>query len=185
MEPAIQDLPNISDFRDLTNIPYLLAGILFIDVFVLFLTRYYGVGGKSLNAWYDNFGLEGIIADVFIILIGFVIAQYIYTTYIAPSYGWMPVAFVALVVAIQVIHDILFYYGVIRPLPTGHNAMIDMYKRYTEENGAAIIGGDAMLMVGSALATFALKSVPDHVAAAVTILTIYTMPHILNTKMLA
>ena len=182
MENSVQDLPNISDYRDLTNIPYLLAGILFIDVLVLFLVRYKGVGGKSLNGWYDNFGLEGVIADVFIILIGFVIGQYVYTHYVAPTYGWSPFLFVSLVVLIQVIHDIAFYYGVILQIPKGHNMMMDMYKFYAEENGGLIIGGDALLMIGSALATFALKSMPDYAAMAVTILTVYTLPYILNTK---
>lgn len=182
MESTVQDLPNISDYRDLSNLPFLLLGILIIDVIVLFLVRYKGVGGKSLNAWYDNFGLEGVIADVFIILIGFVLAQFVYTNYIAPTYGWKPFLFVLLVVLIQVLHDIVFYYGVILPIPKGHNDMIDMYKFYAEENGGLIIGGDALLMIGSALATFGLKSLPDWATTAIGILTVYTLPYILNTK---
>lgn len=179
----INDLPNISDFKDVSILPFLLGGILFVDVFVLFLTRYYQIGGKSLNLWYDTFGLEGVIADVGIIFLGFLLAQYVYSFYVAPLYGWSPFLFVVLLVGIQLLHDVGFYYGVIKPLPKGHNAMIDTYKVYAEENGAQILAGDALLMIGSAIATFGLLSLPVPASIFVSALTIYTLPHILNTKM--
>ena len=185
MEATAKALPNLSEFRDLTHIPYLLAAILFVDVITIFLARYFPekVGGESLNDWYDKFGLEGVIADVFIILIGFVIAQYIYSAYIAPSYGWNPLLFVAVVVGVQLVHDITFYHGVIRQIPTGTNEMMDSYKKYAAENGGLILLGDAFMMAGSAAATFALETAPPFAAMAFVILTVYTLPYILNTRM--
>lgn len=179
----MNDLPNISDFKDVSILPFLLAGILFVDVFVLFLTRYYQVGGKTLNLWYDTFGLEGVIADVGIIFLGFLLAQYLYTFYVAPIYGWSPFLFVVVLVAIQLLHDAAFYYGVIKPIPKGHNAIIDTYKLYAEENGGMILAGDALLMIGSAIATFGLLSIPTPAAIFIGSLTIYALPHILNTRM--
>ena len=179
----INDLPNLSDFTETKNLPFLLAGILLVDVFVLFLTRYYQVGGKSLNLWYDTFGIEGVIADVGIIFLGFLLAQYIYSLYVAPLYGWSPFLFVVVLVGIQLLHDVGFYYGVIKPIPKGHNAMIDVYKLYADENGGKILAGDSLLMIGSALATFGLLSIPVPAAIFMTALTIYALPHILNTKM--
>jgi glutaryl-CoA dehydrogenase len=69
MESAVKDLPNLSEFRDLTHIPYLLLAILLVDTFTMGLTRFMPekVGGETLNLWYNTFGLEGVIADVFII----------------------------------------------------------------------------------------------------------------------
>ena len=185
MEPAAKALPNLSEFKDLTHIPYFLAGILLVDVFVLFLTRYFPekVGGESLNDWYDNFGLEGVIADVFVILLGFLIAQYVYSAYIGPTYGWNPLVFVALLVGIQLVHDVAFYQGVIKQVPTGMNSMMDTYKKYAAENGGLILLGDAFLMIGSAGAIFALETAPPFMAAAAACLTIYALPYILNTKM--
>jgi hypothetical protein len=175
-------LPNISDYRDVHNIPYYILGILIVDVFVLFLVRYMGIGGKSLNVWYDKFGILAVIADVFIILIGFVIAQYIYTIYIMPYYGWNPVVFILLVLFIQIVHDIAFYFLVVLPIPIGHNAMIDMYKAYAKENGSQIIIGDAMLMMASFLVTLGLKYLPTHAVSSIGILTTYTLPYILYTS---
>lgn len=180
---GMNDLPNISDFKDVSVLPFILSGILFVDVFVLFLTRYYQVGGKSLNLWYDTFGLEGVIADVGIIFLGFLLAQYIYSFYIAPLYGWSPFMFVVLLVGVQLLHDVSFYYGVIKPLPKGHNAIIDTYKLYAEENGGMVLAGDSLLMIGSAIAAFGLLSLPTPVTIFITALTVYTLPHILNTKM--
>lgn len=184
MEPAVKDLPNISEFSNLSHLPYLIAAILIVDVAALFLTRYAPekVGGDTLNEWYDRFGLEGVIADVGVILLGFVLAQFVYTRYIAPTYGWKPFFFVLLVVGIQIVHDLIFYYGVIRPMPKGVNDMIDTYKRYAEENGGLIIPGDSLLMIGSALVAFGLESIRPEWAALAGILGAYTLPHILNTK---
>ena len=75
------ELPDISNFRDTSDLFYIFFAILTIDVIVLFLTRYYKVGGKFLNEWYDQFNLLAVLADVMIIFIGFLIARYIYTTY--------------------------------------------------------------------------------------------------------
>ena len=185
MEPTAKALPNLSEFRDLTHIPYFLAAILLVDVVALFLTRYFPekVGGESLNDWYDKFGLEGVIADVFIILIGFLLAQYIYSAYIAPTYGWNPIVFVAVLVGVQLVHDIAFYQGVIRQIPAGTNEMMDVYKKYAAENGGLILLGDAFLMIGSAAAAFALEVSPPFASMAVAVLTIYTLPYILNTRM--
>jgi hypothetical protein len=185
MESTTKALPNLSEFKDLTHIPYFLAGILLVDVVALFLTRYFPekVGGESLNDWYDNFGLEGVIADVFVILLGFLIAQYVYSAYIGPAYGWNPLMFVALLVGVQLVHDVAFYQGIIKQVPVGMNSMMDTYKKYAAENGGLILLGDAFLMIGSAGAIFTLESMPPFAAAAVACLTVYALPYILNTKM--
>lgn len=185
MEATAKELPNISDFRDINHIPFLLAAILLVDVVTIFLARYFPdkVGGESLNDWYDKFGLEGVLADVFIILIGFVIAQFIYTTYIAPSQGWNPVLFIAVVVAVQLLHDVSFYQGVIKQIPAGVNEMMDTYKKYAAENGGLILLGDAVMMIGAGCLSLGLEVMPPYVAVAITILGIYSLPYILNTKM--
>jgi hypothetical protein len=175
-------IPNISDYKNVNNIPYYLLGILIVDVFTLFTIRYLGVGGRSPNVWYDKFGLQAVIADVFIILIGLMIAQYIYTKFMMPYYGWNLAAFIVLVVIIQVIHDFALYFFVILPMPKGHNAIIDMYKIYAIENGSMIIVADALMMISSALITVGLKYLPNYVVSSIAIITIYILPYILNTK---
>jgi hypothetical protein len=174
-------IKNISNYKDVSNLPYFLLAILIVDIVVLFLIRYTGLGGKSINAWYDKFGLQAVIADVFIILIGFVITQYIYTKLVMPYYGWNPILFICILVLVQIVHDLAFYYFVILPIPKGHNSMIDIYKLYAQENGSFIISADAMMMISSALVTFGLKYMPTYVNYIIAIIVIYITPYILNT----
>jgi hypothetical protein len=185
MESTAKELPKIFEFRDVTHIPYFLAAILLVDVVTIFLTRYFPekVGGESLNDWYDKFGLEGVIAHILIILIGFILAQVIYSTYVAPTYGWNPLLFIALLVGIQLVHDVVFYHGIIKQMPAGMNDMMDTYKKYAQENGGTILLGNAFMMIGSAAAALGLEVVQPYAAVAATVLGAYSLPYILNTKM--
>ena len=185
MENTVKALPNLSEFRDLTHIPYFLSASLFVTVVSIFLTRYFPdkVGGESLNDWFDKFGLEGVLANMFFVLIGLFIAQYLYSAYIGPAYGWNPLLFIAVVIGVQLVHDVAFYHGVIKQLPVGVNEMIDTYKKFAVENGGLILLGDAVMMAGAVGAVLALEAMQPFIAVAGTALTAYALPYILNTKM--
>jgi hypothetical protein len=175
-------ISDLSDYKNISDIYLLFFAILTVDVFVMFLARYFPeFFGSALNRWYDDFQLSAVLSDVLIILIGFIIARYIYTIWIKPEFGWNPFLFVGLVVLIQAIHDALFYLFVIKPLPKGHNLMIDLFKTYSK-GGLRIIGGDAMLMIMSALVGFLYKSLDQHVVVGVNVLVLYALPYILNTS---
>jgi hypothetical protein len=175
-------VPDISNYKNTYDLVLLFFAILTVDVIVLFLTRYFpNILGENLNSWYDKFGLNAVLADVLIILIGFMIARYVYTLYFKQSFGWNPILFVGLVVFVQVVHDLLFYFGVIQPLPVGHNQMMDVFKKYSK-GGAKIILGDAGLMIASALVAFFYKSQPSHIFGSLSVLVSYALPYILYTK---
>lgn len=175
-------LSDISDFNNVSDWWFILLGILIIDVVVILLARHFPAFlGKNLNIWYDRFDLNAVLADVLIIAVGFAIARYVYTWFFAPTIGWNPLWFVGILVLIQLVHDILFYLGVILPIPRGLNEMMDVFKDYSEA-GAKILAGDAGMMIGSAIVAMWLKSAPPHVTASVGLLTAYTLPYSLYTK---
>ena len=175
----LQDISDISNNFDLL---FITLGTLVTDVIVLFLTRYFPqFFGEMLNIWYDKFGLAAVLSDVSVIVIGFQITRYIYTRYVAPSISWSPLYFVSILVVVQAIHDILFYVGVILPLPEGLNQMIDVFKAYAK-GGSRIIGGDALLMISSFFIASTLKGLPEHVSASTTLVTLYTLPYILYNR---
>jgi hypothetical protein len=176
------ELPDISNFREVSDLYYIFFGILTVDIIVLFLTRYYKVGGRFLNEWYDQYGLLAVLADVLIIFIGFLIARYIYTLYFYERFEWNPVYFIILLCVVQLVHDIAFYLGIIKPIPTGHNEMMDTFKRYADDLGAKILGGDAMLMISSALVSMLFKYVPLHVFVSISSVVSYVLPYILFTR---
>lgn len=160
--------------------PLLLVSILALDTIVLFLTRYFpGWLGLPLNKWYTKFGLLAVISDVTIIAIGFALARWVYNTWFSGQGLWV---FLGLLVAIQAVHDILFYLGVILPLPRGVNAMMDVFKEYAASGGGKIIVGDAVLMLGSAAIFLGLERLPASGQWFVGILTAYALPYILYTR---
>ena len=176
------ELPNISNYTVESDLFYIFCAILTVDVVVLFLARNFKVGGKFLNEWYDNFHILAVMADVVVIFIGFIIARYIYTTFFFDRFGWNAVYFILLLVFIQVLHDTLFYIGVIRSTPQGTNDMMDTFKRYAQDLGGQIIGGDALLMVSSAVIAMLYKIGPFHIAISVTALATYLLPFAIYTR---
>jgi hypothetical protein len=108
--------------------------------------------------------------------------QYIYTKFFFDRFGWNAVYFILLLVAVQAIHDVLFYLLVIRNVPTGTNDMIDTFKRYAEDLGGKIIGGDALLMVSSALIAMLYKLAPPHLTYSLLSIVLYMLPYAIYTK---
>lgn len=160
--------------------PLLLVSILAVDIIVLFLTRYFPQWlGLPLNKWYTKFGLLAVISDVTIIAIGFALARWVYNTWFRGQGLWV---FLGLLVAIQALHDVLFYLGVIIPLPRGVNAMMDVFKEYAASGGGKIIAADAAMMLGSAAIFLGLERLPASGQWFVGLMTAYVLPYILYTR---
>jgi hypothetical protein len=176
-------LGDITDYADIGDWTYILLAILIIDLIVLFLTKYFpDLLGKNLNIWYEKFGFMAVIADVFIIAIGFALARYAYK-YVQPVdlNGFNLWIFLGLLVGIQLLHDIFFYLFVIKPIPRGHNRMMDVFKDYAQSGGGKILVADGAMMLGSAFIAMVLKEAPPHITALVGLFSIYTLPYILET----
>jgi hypothetical protein len=176
-------LADISDYNNMSDVLPLLFGIIAADVTTIFGVRYLpSLFSKELNQWYDKFELTAVMADVLIILLGFFLARYIYTTWIKPIYGWHPFYFLGLLVLLQVVHDILFYLAIILPIPIGHNAIIDLFKQYSLRDGPKIIGGDSILMILSALIAMYYKTLQLPTLVTYGTIGIYSLTYILYTK---
>lgn len=174
---------DISDYYEISDWIYIAIAVLIVDIGVLFLVRYFpDFFGKAINVWYNRFKLSAVIADVFIILIGFALSRYVYTEYIYQKYDWNPVYFTGLTVGIQIVHDILFYFGVIRPIEPGHNAMMDVFKEYATSGGGKVVAADSAMMIGSSVLSMLLKAAPAHLVAFIGLMSVYTLPYILETR---
>lgn len=176
-------LGDITDYTNQMDWMYILLAILIVDILVLFLARYFPDAlGKQLNIWYDKFGFGAVIADVFIIAIGFALARYAYKYFQPLSYdGFNLPLFLGLLLGIQILHDIFFYLFVIKPIPRGHNRMMDVFKDYAASGGGKIILADAAMVFGSALIAMVLKESPPDLVAFVGLISVYTLPYILET----
>jgi len=137
------------------------------------------IGGVSLNTYFDTFGLEGVLANLALIMIIFQITRWIYTIGYAGSKTWSPFIFICILLGIQFLHDIIFYYGAINVAPSGVNEMIDLLKGYAKQNGSTAMGGHAVLIgvIGGLAMIF--KETTIIVRMCIIIGTIYAMPYLI------
>jgi hypothetical protein len=175
-------MEDISNFNEISDLMYIFFGILTVDVVVLFLTRFYKVGGKYLNEWYDQFNILAVLADIMIIFIGFLITRYLYTYFFFAKFEFNPIIFMVLLIVVQLLHDLLFYFGIIKIIPYGNNEMMDTFKRYAGDLGGIILGGDALLMIGSAFTAMLYKGLPLHAFISIISIVVYALPYILFTR---
>jgi len=174
---------DISEYEEVGDWVYIFMGILVTEVVVLFLIRLFPeFFGKFANVWYNRFKLEAVFADVLIIALGIGIARYLYTEFVYPKQDWNPLYFTGVTVFVQVLHDFLFYTGVIQQLPKGHNAMIDVMKEYASVGGSKVILADSAMMVSSVGCAMLFKGMDAHLMVFIGLLAAYSIPYILETR---
>ena len=132
----------------------LLTAILIVEFIILVIVRY--SLGKPINDWYDNFGLSALFADVTSVVIGSVLAYIIYVNLVkkeGEKFNLM--IFLLIMIGVTVVHDIGFYYAVVKPIPQGHNKMMDLFKEYSEPG---IILVDCLIMLSSILLYYGIST---------------------------
>jgi hypothetical protein len=177
--------PDISNYKIVYDLVYILVATIIVEFIIIFAVRYCPeIFGQNLNKWYDIFVFNAVLMDIGILIIGFIIARYLYTSYVKEKFvegKWSPLIFTGCAVGIQIVHDILFYYGVINQLPRGNNSVIDLFKDYSS-SGLKIVAGDSVLVIMTSLIAMFLKSQPTHVVASIGTVFAYAVPYILYTK---
>lgn len=174
-------LGDIGDYKSADDIiPIGSATIVAINAATI-LTKLGVIGGKSLNAYFDTFGLEGILANVSLIVIMFQVTRWGYTTFYAKTHPWSPFVFVCALIFVQLIHDLLFYYGAINLIPSGNNEMIDALKKYSKEHGPrALAAHSAFLIFVGAIAMFFKERSMIFTVITMAIM-LYLLPYIITT----
>jgi hypothetical protein len=169
---------NVSNYKNNGDWFYLITGATVVDLAVILMTKYPGkrpiFGVEALNDWYTRFGALAAASDILSALIGIFFARLIYAQ--------LGGSFIGAILGFQVFHDLLFYLGVILPLPKGENAMIDVFKAYAAENGYAILLADAGILLGSAGIGSVLKELPEHYTTGTLFVALYALCYVLYTR---
>ena len=175
-------LGDIGDYKNVEDIVAVAAASLLGTDLGVLLSRVVGLGGFSLNTYFDTFGLEGVLANMSFIVILFQATRWVYTTFYAVGRPWSPFVFISMLISAQVIHDLIFYHGVLQSMPAGRNEMIDALKRYAGENGSrALTAHVGFLIVVGIIAMF-LKESSAIFTVVVVALGLYALPFLLNTS---
>ena len=173
-------LPDIRNAMDPRTWLAIAAAACVVDTAGLFVWRYTATPTGPINTWYDRFGLAAYGADVFSMIICIILAQLITTAMGGP---WSPSLFIAIVVAIQMIHDIVFAALIVPAVPRGHNAIMDLMRSDSTMPGAGgILIVDAIYMILTALIAMLLVSAKPGVGWITLIITLYITMYILYTR---
>lgn len=147
----------------------LLNAALITDIFVLILIINGAMKSLTLKAWYIKFGLGAFMADVLSMMIGFLIAHFIYP-FIFTKYNFF--YFLVVVVGIQLTHDVLF--GLFINQYKGKSDILNVFKKYASELGVWILIGDAIMMI---LTTILQKVLAPYNNLILTIVLLYLSPY--------
>ena len=165
-----------------------LTATLIIEVIILFLFRFTHspISVPAINNWYDNFSWTAVILDVTIFMIGFYLAKYVYEylvkhKYITSKYEFWK--YLAILLAIQIIHDICFYFFVILPTKPGMNSVIDELKSYSKSVGTGAIKGDSfMYIVATPILYYLIVKYSNQTNTFISIICLYLVAYFLHQK---
>ena len=167
---------DISNFNQVSDYLPILNGALLSDLLIIFFAYHGIINSFYLRKWYKKYQLSAVIADVLILVIGIIIARFLYK-YIFDTFSI--VKFTGLAVVIQVIHDILFYLF-FKSLPLGYNAMLDFFKEYAKEKGGMAIVGDSVMMIMACLSSSYFETVSLNSNIILLIIFSYFVPYMIN-----
>jgi len=175
-------LGDIGDYKNVDDIVSIASASLIGVNLAILLSRMVGLGGYSLNTYFDTFGLEGALANTSFVVILFHIARWAYTTFYAVGEkAWSPFVFVSMLISLQIIHDLIFYNAVLKSIPAGKNEMIDALKRYAAENGSRALTGHVGILIFISIIAMFLKESSTLFTLLLVVVSLYALPFLLNT----
>jgi hypothetical protein len=166
---------DISNFNNIEDYLPILTAILIVDMIFIFLSNINIIQSIYLKIWYKKFLLSAILADISVIFIGIIFVRAIYykifTTFTI-------INFILLMLAIQIIHDILFYI-MISIIPRGANQIIDILKDYADEVSYYAIIGDSLMVIAIGFLAAYLANFNANTNIIILVIFIYLLQFIL------
>jgi hypothetical protein len=156
------------------NFLSLLNAALATDLIVVSLALAGYLNSKSLMIWYKKFGLGAVIADVLILVIGFIIAFYIYN-YFFKTYNIF--YFIMIIILVQITHDSLF--GLFINNYKGNSPILNVFKLYAKEVGYKILIVDALMLISTVLIEKYLSSMSKTFNIITLIVLVYITPYLI------
>ncbi len=172
---------DLSNFNKISDYLFILNGAYFSDLWIMFFIFYIKDKYGSLNIlrdWYKKYQLGAVLADVTILIIGFILTRFIITILKIKSNIFI---FIGLFLVLQIIHDVLFYLFFMN-LPKKTNAMIDFFKLYAKEASYKAIIGDSIMVVVAYVAALLFSKLSVNLNIILLTVMLYITPFFLNTK---
>lgn len=168
-------LANISNFNNTKDYLPIITGALIVDLVIILLAVISIINSKSLNNWYNQFGPSAVLADVLSIVIGIILARFLYP-FIFKKYSLLQ--FLFLTVLIQITHDLLFAI-LFNSIPRGNSNILDVFKDYALEVGFKILLIDAAMMISTIILSSYLSKFNSNTIIILFIIILYISPYLL------
>jgi hypothetical protein len=175
---------DISNFENWSDFLPILSGCLIAEVIIIIMTFYVFTGTK-IKTWYNDFGLSAVIIDVLILIIGFIITRFLYNKIFNE---FSIIKFLLLALVVQIVHDVLFYYLLVKPIPVGANRIFDLFKEYGVEAETGAITGDSFMIIMCVLFASLLAGTGANTNSNINtniiiiVFAVYLIPYLINTK---
>ena len=166
---------NIANFKNTGDYLPILNGAIMTELIIMASLMLGVFHSSMLRKWYQEYSLGGVICDVLILVIGIILARFIYPK-IFSSYSLLK--FILLAVAIQCTHDILFYF-LFTAIPKGKSRIFDTFKAYGKESGGGAIIGDSIMMIFTILIATYLKGFTLNANIITLIASVYLLPYMI------
>lgn len=153
------------------NLLSLSTAVVWVEFLTVSLAKYVFTG-TAVKEWYTKFQSVAVLSDYLSVMIGILLGKFLFPTW----------PLIQSAILVQVIHDTLFYYLVLLPMPVGHNAIIDLLKKYAKQSSAWIILYDAFMIGSSVFLYESFEDVEYDKLVLGLLIGIYALTYILYTK---
>jgi hypothetical protein len=144
-------------------------------IWVEFLTitvSKYVFKGSAIKEWYNQFQSVAVLSDILSVMIGILLA-----TILFPKTNLFVSA-----IGVQILHDLFFGSVVLNMIPTGHNTMIDVFKKYAAESSYGIVIADSVIISSTILLMNYLNSFNKQTLTLLALIGSYSLTYILYTN---
>jgi hypothetical protein len=152
----------------INNPTNIVLAVILVDIIALVLARN-NLVGQVIKEWYDKFTFGAFVADIGSISFGIFLSLLLFKYVLPKSIPFNLFTFLVSVVVIQLIHDLTFAV-IIKNFPENTNNMMDMFKKYVNENNWKILLVDASMMVLSVLFIYLFYNYEVHSIVTYTLL---------------
>ena len=168
-------MKNISNFENTSDYLSIITAALIVDMVVLFRIVFGYIEIPSLTQWYNKFGVFAVLADVLSIVIGVILARFVYSTLFKDYFLGL---FLIVTCIIQLSHDLLFA-GFFNSVPRYSSAILDVFKDYANEVGPTILLADAAMMIATVLIASIIAKWNTNSNIILLVVALYILPYAL------
>lgn len=169
---------DISHFDKTTDFLPIFLAVLVTDMLFLSMMIAGVFYSSKLAKWYHLFGIGAVMADIFILFIGILIARMLYPYFFSKFNLFY---FLGVALLVQIIHDTLFGLAMMS-IPLNQNQVVDVFKEYIQEVNSGAIVADSFMMTSSVILSSLFASWKSNYLLSFLIVILYIVPFLLYQK---